>query len=304
MDYQSAEYGLAASLLVFSMFGMGTTLTVGDFVQVLKMPLGLLLVLVLQCLVAPSVAVLIGRVLGVSEGVAAGMLLVAALPGGSYTNLFTYLGRGNVALSVAATTCCTALCVVTTPLVLRSFGGGAAAAVIMPAGLIFSEIGSWLLIPLATGMVVRRLLPTYYARVGKAAIWISVALLLAIIGGALTAGRLRLASEGWRAPAALAAFGAVMLWTSYGVCLAARRQVADVFTIAIEVVVRNGSLALLLKASLYPEGQGDPRISAGVLYAILFYVAVSLFIACLEVYVRRTEQGVIYGRAKNLSRAR
>ena len=297
MDYPTTEYSLAAGLLVCSMFGMGTTLTVADFLQVLRQPLGLVLVLVLQCLVAPTVAVLLAKILGVSPGVAAGMLLMAALPGGSYTNLYTWLGRGNVALSVAATTFCTALCVVTTPLVLQAFGN-AQHEIVMPVRLIFSEIGSWLLLPLVAGMTVRRFLPSVYARLGKAAIWMSLALLVAIVVAASTAGRLKLLSEGWRGPAAIIAFGGAMLWVTYGTCLLARRCIADLFTIAIEVVVRNGNLALLLKASLYPDGSTDPTLASGVLYAILFYVVVSLVIATLEVYVRRTNWGVIYGRGR------
>jgi BASS family bile acid:Na+ symporter len=308
MDYQSAEYALAASLLVCSMFGMGTTLTVSDIVRVFKQPSGLVIVLFLQCVAAPMVAVLLAALFRVSEGVAIGMLLVAALPGGSYTNLFTYLGKGNVALSVAATTCCTALCVVTTPTILQVFGSMAAALgvmnsgttghVEMPAQLIFSEIGSWLLAPLAAGMLVRRLFPSHYSLPGKIAIWISFGLLVVLIGGAAFTGRLKILSEGLRAPLAIAAFGSAMLWITYGTCLLARRTIKDVFTIAIEVVVRNGNLALLLKASLYPDGGDNPAISSGVLYAILFYVSVALFIATLEVRVCRTHWGVIYGRGR------
>ncbi|MFO0905566.1 MAG: bile acid:sodium symporter [Pirellulales bacterium] len=299
MDYQSLEYSLAASLLVCSMFGMGTTLAVRDLLDVFKTPSSLAIVLLLQCVISPTLALVIGKLFGVSLGVAAGMILITAIPGGSYTNLFTYFGRGNVALSVAATTFCTALCVVTTPLVLRTFNlGGALGEVVMPAGKIFFEIVTWLLLPLATGMLTRRFLPSRYALLGKVGIWASVTILVVLVIAAMSSGRLKLMSEGWRAPLAIIALGTAMLWSTYGTCLLAKRPLLDVFTIAIEVVVRNGNLALLLKASLYPDSTTDPAVSSGVLFAILFYAANSMFIALLEVYVCRTNWGVIYGRGK------
>ncbi len=299
MDYQSLEYSLAATMLVCSMFGMGTTLTVRDLVDVFRTPSNLAIVLFLQCVISPLLAVLVAKIFRVSPGVAAGMVLITALPGGSYTNLFTYFGRGNVALSVAATTFCTALCVVTTPLVLRVFNlGGALGEVVMPAGKIFFEIVTWLLLPLASGMVARRLLPKRYAILGRVAIWASVLVLGLLVVAAMGSGRLKLLSEGWRAPAAIIALGTAILWSTYGTCTLFRRPTLDIFTIAVEVVVRNGNLGLLLKASLYPDATTDPAMSAGVLYAILFYAANSMFIGGLEVYVCRTNWGVIYGRGK------
>ena len=107
VSFADLEYYLAASLLVFSLIAMGCTLAVRDFVVVAKSPLAIVLVMVVQLLVMPLLAISLAKVLRTTPGVAIGMLLITALPGGAYTNLFTYLGKGNVALSVAVTTVCT-----------------------------------------------------------------------------------------------------------------------------------------------------------------------------------------------------
>lgn len=315
MDYATAEYTLAAAMLVTSMYGMGTTLTARDFVDVARSPLSLLVVLGMQWLAAPSLAVLLARVLNLSPGVAAGMLLIVALPGGSYTNLLTYLGRGNVALSVAATTLCTSLCLVTTPLVLKIFGQGLdVSGVVMPARLIITEIGCWLLGPLAAGMATRRFLPLAYATAGRWAIRVSLAVMAALFATLLAAGRLELFSQGWRAPLAVLLLAVVSLWMTYGVCVIARRSCSDTLAIAIEIVVRNGNLALLLQASLFVHPTdaaasmsgltgAASSLGAGALYAILVYVCVSLGIACIEVTAHRQSSGVIYGRAARVRTA-
>ena len=265
MDYATAEYALAAGMLVTSMYGMGTTLTARDFIDVARSPLSLLVILVMQWLVAPCLAVLLARMLNVSPGVAAGMLLIVALPGGSYTNLFTYLGRGNVALSVAATTLCTSLCLITTPLVLKLFGQGLdVPAVVMPARLIVAEIGCWLLGPLVAGMATRRFFPTVYATAGRWAIRASLAVMAALFATLLAAGRLELLSQGWRAPLAVLLLAAVSMWLTYGLCLLARRSCPDTLAIAIEVVVRNGNLALLLQASLFVHPIATPTSAASI----------------------------------------
>jgi hypothetical protein len=140
----------------------------------------------------------------------------------------------------------------------------------------------------------------------------------ALFSTLIAAGRLDLFSQGWRGPLAVLALGAGSLWLTYGVCLLARRSCPDILAIAIEVVVRNGNLALLLQASLFTQpvstasqaiAAADPSDAvgaanaAGALYAILMYVCISLGIGCLEVTVHRHSSGVIYGRAARMRTA-
>ena len=102
-DYAFFEYYLSLALLTFAMFGMGTTLAPRDFIRVARAPRAVLLVLAMQVLVTPCVAIILSRTLSLPRGVTIGLLLVAALPGGLFSNLLTFLGRGNLALSITAT---------------------------------------------------------------------------------------------------------------------------------------------------------------------------------------------------------
>jgi BASS family bile acid:Na+ symporter len=299
-SYALFEYYVAASVLLLSMLGMGTTLRVGEFLGVARAPRGVLLVAVIQVLVGPLWALAVAWLLGLPRGVTMGLLLVAALPGGAYSNLLTYLGRGNTPLSISATAICTAACVVTTPLVLATFGSEIVPAhVRMPVERVVVEIVGWLLAPLAAGMTLRRWLPSSYTWLGQWCVRLSLVLLAVLVVGSLAAGRLQVVGYGWRPALAVVLLAIGWLWTTYGLAALTRLSEADSFTIAVEVVVRNGNLGLLLVASLFPAGKDRvPGIGGDVLFVVLLYSAVGLLVAGVEVYARRYRVGLLYGRMR------
>ncbi|HEY8504783.1 MAG TPA: hypothetical protein VIL46_09390, partial [Gemmataceae bacterium] len=101
--YPEYEYPLAQAQLVLFMLGMGATLTWRDFAVVFRKPRALSWGLAWVLAGGPLLAVAVAEVAGLPAGVGFGLLLVAALPGGTLSNFLTYLARGNVALSIALT---------------------------------------------------------------------------------------------------------------------------------------------------------------------------------------------------------
>ena len=303
MDFASVEYYLSVVMLVTSMIGMGATLTVREFGDVVRAPQGILSVLIAQIVVSPLVAIALAYLLRLPPGVAFGLLLIAAMPGGLFSDLITYLGRGNVALSIAASAVSTLLCLISTSLVLRLYGATHLPDdFAMPTGQILSDIACFLLVPLLTGMTIRRFWPVQAPFISINFIRLSTLLLGLYVFGAIGSGRVEFAAFGWRTPLALLLFGTASLWSGVGVATLFRLNRDDRFTVSIEVLVRNGGLALLLKAALLPAvaGVADP-IGDGVLYVILFYVGVSLGIGIYEVILKRRKWGVLYAepRPKN-----
>ncbi len=293
-DYAHFEFYLSAALLICAMFGMGTTLTVRDFLDVARSPLGIAVVLTMQVLVTPLIAMGLAWGFSLSAGVAVGLLLVAALPGGLFSNIFTYLGRGNVALSISATAICTLACLVTTTFVLKTFGETQLPADFrMPIGRIVMDIGLCLLLPLTAGMAVRRMLPTRYAILSKIFIRASFVLLLLVIVAGMASGRVDIREHGWRGPIAMFVFITLSIWLSYAAAFLFRLPMKDAFAVCIEVIVRNAHLGVLLKAALFPaeSGVSDP-LGDAVLYVVLFYGVLSLFYGGFEVLSRRRQWGL------------
>ncbi len=296
MDFAFFEYYLSAALLVTAMLGMGATLTPQEFAGVVRRPHGVAAVLLGQLLVTPLLAVAIAFLLELPQGVALGLLLIAALPGGLFSNLLTFLGNGNVALSITATAVSTFLCLVTTSVILRIFGGTHfAEGLEMPVGRVLYEIACFLLLPLLAGMLFRRRWPEHAPQFSKVFVRLSTAFLAAFVVGALSSGRLSVATYGWQTPVALFLLGAASLWVGVVASLLFNLSADDRFTVSIETLVRNGNLGLLLKASLFPAvaGSADP-IGDGVLYVVLFYAGLSLVIGLYEVCMKRLKWGVLY----------
>ena len=132
------------------MFGMGTTLTLGDFVRVAKCPWAVAVGVFLQFLVMPFAGFLIARTLGFSGELAAGCVLIGSVAGGTASNVIAYLARANVALSVTMTCCSTLLSPLVTPLMMKLLAGR---FVEIDAVRMMVSILEVVLIPVAAGSV-------------------------------------------------------------------------------------------------------------------------------------------------------
>src|SRR4051812_43532157 len=159
--YADFEYLLAQIQLVLFMLGMGATLQPRDFAEIVRRPGFLFLGAALQFLLAPALAVGLNACFGLDPGVAIGLIIVAAMPGGQMSKLFTYFARGNVALSVALTACGTLASLVTVPLLLDLLAGEYLRErdFAMPFGKVVRDMVLYLLLPLLGGLAFGRWQP-------------------------------------------------------------------------------------------------------------------------------------------------
>ncbi|WP_348675119.1 bile acid:sodium symporter [uncultured Abyssibacter sp.] len=279
--YLAHEYWFAAAQLVLAMLGMGATLTLADFRRVFADPQGFGVGMVLQLLVAPALAWVFIDLFGVGPGLAVGLAVCAAVPGGTVSNVFTYFAQGHIALSIALTAVATVACLITTPLILDLLvSHHMPAGFDMPSGRIAVEIGATLLLPLILGMLYLRALPASAATFSKWCIRGSLFVIGLIVIGALTAGRLDLESFGLVNVGYVFGFVLALAAVSYGVPRLMGLSSSDVTAINVEVTVRNTNLGLLIKASLFPAvvGTSDP-VGDNTLFAILLYGALMLLLS-------------------------
>jgi BASS family bile acid:Na+ symporter len=272
-QYLIYEYHVAAMQLVLAMLGIGASLRRADITRVYRFPKAFGVGIAMQVVMVPVVAVLVGRLLAPHTGIAVGLVLIAALPGGVMSNLLVYLARASLALSVALTATMTIGCLVTTPLLLRLFAGTyLPPAFVMPAGRIAFEMLVFLLVPLAVGTAVAVTLPRRREAFAQWTIRGSLVMLTVIIVGASGAGRIDPTAYGLAGYAALVVFTGVILATALLGSRAAGLSSPDRLAIGIEVGIRNINLGLLLKASIFPAvpGVADP-LGDAVLFALLMY---------------------------------
>jgi len=292
--YVQYEYWVAAFQLVTAMLGMGATLTLLDFREVLLRPKAVTSGSVIQLISVPIVAFFFIQGFGIAGGVAVGIALIAAVPGGTTSNIFTHFARGNTALSVTITALTTIACLVTTPVILGLLiAQYMPDTFVMPRGRIMMEISLTLLLPLAIGMVYLRLFPGSAALFSKWCIRLSLLGILLIVIGSAMSGRLDVDAFG--IPNLMMIVGLIftMALSTWLACRLLGMSSADTTAIDMEVVVRNVNLGFLLKASLFPAVVGTPDpIGDMVLFTLLAYGIMQMLIAAVIIGWRRSRHGI------------
>lgn len=275
--YLEYEYSITIAQLAMAMFAMGATLHVDDFRTVVRLPRSFLTGLGAQMVLVPLMAFGLLRAVDLDPGVAIGLAIIAAVPGGTVSNVFTYAGKGDVALSIALTAVTSLACVVTVPFVLEWLVGSKVPATFsLPRGRIALEIVVTLLVPLAIGMAVLRRWPDRAGRLSRLALAATTVLIGVIVVGSATAGRLDVDAMGVANLAVVTGFALLLAGIAIASTVATRRPWPDVTAITIETTVRNTNLGLLVRTSVFGTAVagGDP-VADLALFTLLAYAGIS-----------------------------
>ena len=145
-------------LLGVIMFGMGMALRLEDFKIVFSRPKDVIIGCAAQFTIMPLLAWVLSRVFSLDEALAVGVVLVGCCPGGTASNVITYLAKGDLALSVGMTATSTVLAPVMTPLLVWLLAGKTVDVDV--AGMLLSIL--WVVIlPIVAGLVVKALWPKF-----------------------------------------------------------------------------------------------------------------------------------------------
>ncbi|AIL79711.1 MULTISPECIES: bile acid:sodium symporter family protein [Acinetobacter] len=232
-------------ILGIIMLGMGMTMTVDDFKGVLQSPKAVLIGVVAQFVVMPGLAFILCKLFNLPPEIAVGVILVGCCPGGTASNVITYMAKGNVALSVACTSVSTLLAPVLTPTIFYLL---ASQWLKIDAASMFISILQVVLLPIVIGLILRtwlkRQVESYIQVMPLVSVIAIVAIVAAIIGGSKAA----ILQSG------LLILAVVILHNGLGYLLgftAARffkLPYADSKAIAIEVGMQNSGLGVALAA--------------------------------------------------------
>ena len=227
-------------LLMVIMFCMGLTLTLPDFALVFKNPLPVLGGVTAQFILMPSMGWLVATLLQLAPALAAGLILVGCAPGGTASNVVSYLARGNVALSVAMTSVSTLLAPLLTPALALWLAGQ-----YMPvdAGSMAVSVIKIVLIPVVLGIVLRMLFNQYVAKIGGVLPWLSVLAITFVVTVIVAGSAQTILTAGLLVLVAVILHNALGLALGYAMGVLLRVPEASRRTIAIEVGMQNSGLA-------------------------------------------------------------
>jgi BASS family bile acid:Na+ symporter len=267
--------------LLLLMASMGMELVLADFKRVLEMPRAAIVGLCGQMILLPLAGLALAQWPGFSPAVSIGIVIIAACPGGAASNIFSYLARANIALSVTLTTLSCTLCFITIPLWINlgvslfgeSLGlkGTGGEFPVVQAGI---QLFVVTLLPVAIGMGIRARWPAFSNRV-RVPLRRSMAGMMAIAMLGIVGSEWETIEANFPSSAGAAIVLVVgMLGAAYALARLSGLPERDAFTISIEVGLQNGALATLVVVTLL--GKPELLVFPGT-YAVVSFGPVLLW---------------------------
>ena len=236
------------TMLGIIMFGMGLSLRPVDFALVLKRPIPILIGVVAQYTIMPLLGFGVAMLMQLPPELAVGVILVGCAPGGTSSNVISYLAKADVALSVAMTSVSTLLAPLLTPLLTLWLAGQ-----YMPVdGLSMAKsILQIVLIPVIAGLVLRMLIPRVVDAVLPALPWISTIAISGVVAGVVSGSADKVVAAGFTVLIAVILHNGLGYALGYGAARILKLPPRTARTTSIEVGMQNSGLAAGLAAQYF-----------------------------------------------------
>ena len=260
------------------MLGLGLSLRLADFARVVQFPKPVLVGLVCQLLILPVACFFIATGFGLAPALAVGLMLLAASPGGTSANLYSHLAHGDVALNITLTAVNSLIAILTMPLIVNlSLNHFMAADQALP--LQFGKVVQVFAIvlgPVAIGMLIKRQLPTFAARMDKPVKILSGLFLLLIIALAIAKDWDTVVEHAPHVGLAALVFNLLSLAVGYWVPRMMKLSLRQSIAIGMEIGIHNGTLAIAL--ALSPALLNNPTMAIpAALYGFIMFFTAGIF---------------------------
>lgn len=273
-DSALISIGLPIALAII-MFGLGLSLTPGDFRRVAKSPRAVVVALVLQILILPAVAFGLVLAFDLTPLLAVGVMLLAASPGGTTANLLSHLFRGDVALNITLTAINSVLAAVSIPVITNL-----AISYFDADGTLGLQFGKVLqviaivIIPVVLGMFVRSKSPGFATRADRPVRIFSIAVLAIVALGAIFGERDNILDYLQSVGAVTALFCLASLSLGYFVSRLLRLSKTQSIAASMEIGVHNTTIALTIALSVLDSV--EVAIPAAI-YSVFMYILAPAF---------------------------
>ena len=262
--------------LAIVMAGLGLELTLKDFARVTKHPKAVIIALFCQLVLLVGIAFLICKLLALPPLLAVGLMLLAASPGGSTANLFSYLYKGDIALNISLTAINALVAALFLPFIvnfsiLHFMNEG------QQLGLQFSKILQVfliILVPVAIGMLVRHFAPHIAEKLNRPVRIFAIVFLLIIIAGAIFTERENLLAYLGQIGFATALFCAISLAVGYFVPRLFGISSYQARACAFEIGIHNSTLAMTIALTVMAS---TTIAMPAAVYSIFMYIFATIF---------------------------
>ena len=285
LNFSPASLRVLNLCIAFIMFGVALSISPSHFRVLVKQPSAILTGIVSQWILLPLVTFLLVLILRPPPGIALGMFLIAACPGGNVSNYFSLIGKGNVVLSVSLTAFSTMASVVGTPFVFQFWGNlyGPTSELIQRIDISFLDILVQILliltIPVALGLLTASFFPKLTERIAAPIRHLSFLMLLGFIAVAFYANARQFVLYIHLVFGLVFLHNAAALLSGYLAARGTGQPIENRRSIAIETGIQNSGLGLVLIFTFF-SGHGEMALVAawwGIWHIVAGTVVAQLF---------------------------
>lgn len=245
-------------LLMIVMFGMGLTMKISDFAIVFRRPRDIILGELAQFIIMPLVAFVLCTAFHLPPELAVGVILVGCCPGGTSSNVMTYMAKGDVALSIGMTAVSTILAPILTPVITGFYvslynSATATAAINVDIISMFIGIVQIVIVPIALGLIINRFFEAFSQKFVQILPMVSCIAICIIVGFVIDANSEKIFANG------ILIIFVVLIHNCCGYAMGfligkvVKLPPEKRNAIAIEVGMQNSGLATSLAASCFPS---------------------------------------------------
>lgn len=232
------------------MFGMGLTLKASDFKVVFSRPKDIIIGAVAQFTIMPLLAFVLTKLFQLPPELAVGVILVGTCPGGTSSNVMTYLAKGDVALSVGMTGVSTILAPFLTPLLTKLYAGQTVDVDLLS---MFLSIVKVVIVPIVLGCIINKLFSSFTEKVTTILPLVSVTAIVAIVAAVVSANSSKIMTCGFLIMLVVVLHNCLGYALGFAVSKALKLDMSKCKAVAIEVGMQNSGLATSLAATHFAQ---------------------------------------------------
>lgn len=268
---------LAISLIII-MFGMGLSLTVDDFKQILIKPKAIIGGLISQLILLPAIGFALILLFPAPAEISIGIIILAACPGGPTSNLITHLAKGDTALSVSLTAICSFITLLTIPFVINlglQIVLGANTVIQLNTIQTIAQVFIIVIIPVVIGMTIKAKRPSFSMRMEAPVRKASAVVFVLVMIGIMMKERANLVAYIQAAGSLALALNVLTMITGYGIGKLLKLSLKQQISISIESGIQNGTLAISIATVLL---NNSAYAIAPAVYGILMFLTGGLVV--------------------------
>ena len=267
-------------ILTVLMFDLGLSLRISDFIEIFRKPKAMVAGLFGQLVLLPLIALAIGTVFRLEPEFFIGLMLIACCPGGSSSNIFSKIAKGDVALSVSMTAFSSIITLFTLPLIMQitTAHAGETVGITLPVGNLLKQNLFTMLLPIVAGICIRRWAENASLKIDKVLSKCAFPALMLLAGIFFIQNKAVIVTR--FATLGMATGGLILgsILAAAAICLILRLQRTERRTIVIEVGMQNAAQAIAVATS--PIVFNNPVIATpAIIYALLMNVVLLTYVA-------------------------